>query len=128
MKNKGFTLIELIGSIVILSVIALVAFPAILGLLTSSQEKIDESKKQFVQRAAKEYVEDNINNYPRKTTEPSKNIKVKDLIEQGYIKEKTIDQVKDSTIYNGCVKVSVSQKNVEDEEMISYDFEFISEC
>ena len=41
MKN-GFTLAELLGTIVILALIALIAFPAVLGLLNNSQNETDE--------------------------------------------------------------------------------------
>ena len=127
MNNKGFTLIELIGSIIILTIIALVVFPAVLNIMTSSQGKIDNAKKNLIERAAKEYVEDNVNNYPR-TTELSENITVEELINKGYIKEKTIDVDKDTAIYHGCVNVSVEQKTIDEEEFTSYKFEFKTEC
>ena len=63
MNKKGFTLIELLGSIVILAALALVAFPAILSVLNSGQEEVDESVVNFVKAAAEECVNDNIDDY-----------------------------------------------------------------
>lgn len=124
MNNKGFTLIELIGSIIILTIIALVAFPAILNVMTTSQNEIDNAKKQLAERAAKEYVEDNVNLYPREAGAASKTIKVQDLVAQGYIKEKSIDSVKDSAIYNGCIEVSIATE----QGYTSYQFKFTPNC
>ena len=41
MKNKGFTLIELLAVIVILAIIALIATPIVMNLITKSQEGAD---------------------------------------------------------------------------------------
>lgn len=63
MNKRGFTLVELLGSIVILAMLALIAFPAILSTLNSGQENIDTSVKDFIVAAAEECVNDNIDNY-----------------------------------------------------------------
>lgn len=127
MKNKGFTLIELIGSIIILAIIALVAFPAILGLLTSSEGELNKAKVQVVERAAKEYVDDHINEYPRNINAPVKKVSVETLINQGYVRSKTLNE-KDTKITNGCIDVSVISTTVEGSSMIRYDFKFNENC
>ena len=65
MNKKGFTLIELIGSIIIIAALALLAFPAILSLLNSGQEQVDDSVIKFVKSAAEECVNENINDYSK---------------------------------------------------------------
>ncbi len=40
--NKGFTLIELLGVLILLSIIALIAVPAVLGIISDSKEKAAE--------------------------------------------------------------------------------------
>ena len=127
MKNKGFTLIELIGSIIILTVIALVTFPAILGLLTTSEEKINNSKMRLIERAAKEYVEDHVNDYPRNLSAPVKTIPVMTLINQGYVSDNSISE-KDTKVRGGCVEVKVISTEIDAEEIISYDFKFTETC
>ena len=65
MKNKGFTLTELLGTIVILAIIAIIAFPAVLGLLNNSQDETDEALKNFAITGARNYVNDNMDSFPK---------------------------------------------------------------
>ena len=117
--KKGFTLIEMIGSIVILAIIALVAFPAVLNILNSSQGKIDDNMKSYAIGAAKEYVNDHVNCYPRSsssytypgecTEKPSlqnnntkKQLTVNFLISEGYMTDKSVtEEMKDDYVLVG---------------------------
>ena len=110
MKNKGFTLIELLGVIIILATISLVAFPAILNFMSSSNGKIDQAKEKIIISAAKDYVTDNNTNIAKITT--------KALIENGYITNKEIIKSVDENqpLENSCVKVT------EDNGEIKYTF------
>lgn len=118
MNKKAFTLIELLGSIVILGLIALVAFPAILNFLTSSQNNIDEAKKSVIIGAAKEYVNDNINSYKKEST-LNKNIQTSTLISEGYITNKDI--INNSSYSTTCTNVKVNSDK-------KYTFEFKNTC
>ena len=118
MNKKAFTLIELLGSIVILGLIALVAFPAILNFLSSSQNNIDEAKKSVIIGAAKEYVNDNINSYKKEST-LNKNIQTSTLISEGYITNKDI--IDNSNFNNTCTNVKVNSDK-------KYIFEFKNNC
>ena len=51
MKNKGFTLIELLAVIVILAIIALIATPIILGIITDAREQAKERSAEAVVHA-----------------------------------------------------------------------------
>ncbi len=59
MSRKGFTLVELLAVLVLLSVIMLVAFPSILGAFKSTDTKINENTKELLKANAKSYVNDN---------------------------------------------------------------------
>lgn len=62
MKYKnGFTLTELLATIVILAVISLIATPAVIGVSNSIKNNMFESKKKLILQAAKLYAEDNPN-------------------------------------------------------------------
>ena len=108
MKNKGFTLIELLGSIVILAIIATVAFPAILNFLSSSQSEIDNAKKSVIERAAKDYVNDNVNYYKRAAGLNQK-IMTQVLIDYGYITNKDI--IDSEKVKKTCIIVGVNDTN-----------------
>ena len=66
MKKNGFTLIELIGSVVIIAIIALIAFPAIISVLKSGDDKVSASTQQLIISAANKFVNDNMDSYPKK--------------------------------------------------------------
>ncbi len=123
MKNKGFTLIELIGTVVILAIIALVVLPATLSVMNQSQAEVDKSVITVVESAANNYVHDNLNDYPLQLetkTERQDNgtISVQELVNKGYIEQSIYD--KHENIHDACVKItSNSQK---------YFYEFKKEC
>lgn len=81
--NKGFTLIELIGTVVILAIISLIAFPSIINLLNKSNDNIDTHTREFIQTAALDFVNDNKDNLPSEIT-------VIDLVNGGYLQSSFI--------------------------------------
>lgn len=127
MKKNGFTLIELLGSITLLAAVALLAFPAILNLIGGSQKEINQSKKSYVESAAADYVTDNENEF-QMNSNLNKNIKVRDLINDGYISDKSIDEEKDNVIYNGCVNVTTKTITELNKTYTRYNYEFKTTC
>ncbi len=87
MKQKAFTLIELIAVIAILALIALIVFPAINSLLKSSKDNAYESQKAIIVKAAKEYYLENTNELPNQTENATTSIKISDLLSEGFISE-----------------------------------------
>ena len=63
MKNKAFTLTELLGVIVILGILALVTFPNIASHIGKAKKELKEGTKILIIDAAKDYYEDNKNDY-----------------------------------------------------------------
>lgn len=64
MKRTGFTLIELMGAVIILSLIALLAFPSVVNMIKSADEEIDSALKEKFISAAEQYVNDNADDFP----------------------------------------------------------------
>ena len=118
MKNKGFTLTELLGTIVILAIIALIAFPVVLGLLNNSQDETDSALQNFAISGARNYVNDNMNDFPKalandtniKSYGDKGNITVQTLIDEGYISNTTISSTKNCEMLNDYVKVTSDSK------------------
>lgn len=63
MKNKGFTLAELLGVIVILGLICLVAFPPILNSIKKSKNNISEATKQVIYGASNAYINNHLSQF-----------------------------------------------------------------
>lgn len=92
MNKKGFTLIELLGVLIVLSIILVVTVPAITSSLKNTdQEKYNNYVKQVLE-SAEFYVENHREQYPELNTVGNKiSFSVSKLIEEGYLKENTID-------------------------------------
>lgn len=102
MNKKGFTLVELIGVVVILGLIAVLSFPSLLNQINSSKTQVSDSQKTLIISAAKTYVEDNKNDYDKLT---SFEISVDDLVNKGYISKGII-----SSYSEGTMVVTVNNK------------------
>ena len=65
MLTKGFTLIELIGVVIILGLIGLLSFPTILNTIRNTKGKISEASKEVLYNATSSYITDNLNVFPK---------------------------------------------------------------
>ncbi len=63
--KKGFTLVELIGVVIILGLIALIAFPPILNAIRQSRNELSDASKEILYSAASLYVSENANSFPK---------------------------------------------------------------
>lgn len=91
MKNKGFTLMELLGVIIILSILVLIAFPPLLNQITKTKQEIKNSTKALIIDASKDYYEDNVNNYD-KIEGMTYCIGIDTLVDEGYLNKKIKDE------------------------------------
>ena len=118
MKNKGFTLVELLGTIILLAVIALIALPAILNALTTSQAEIDSSYKDAALAAARTYVNDNMDSFPKALESATSkkeygnqgNITVQFLLNEGYLTDSSINAEDTCEMMNDYIKVTSDSK------------------
>lgn len=112
MKNKGFTLIELMGAIIILLVLVLLIFPSIINIIKKTSGEIDTATKALIVDATKGYIEDkkDIENYTLKEGNVYC-IKIQKLIEDNYL----IDNLKTGANLNDFditryVKVTIEEE------------------
>lgn len=90
MKNRGFTLVELLGVIVVLVVLSLVAFPLIANQFTKSKGKISNATISLVEEAASLYVDERPNDY-EKTNGNQYCISLGQLIQDGKLNSPFVD-------------------------------------
>lgn len=87
-NKKGFTLVELLATLTLLLLFVMILFPSIMAV--SKNIKINQYKSQveFILTAAREYGEDNINDFETGNCIKynGNTLTVGNLIEEGYIK------------------------------------------
>ena len=97
--NKAFTLIELLGVLILLAVIALITFPIIDKVLSNAKNEAYERQKDSIIEAARMYV--TINGVYSTST---KQLSFQTLIDSGYLKEGEILDPRDSSKeMPGCI-------------------------
>ena len=80
-KEDGFTLVELLGVIVILGIILALAIPAIGNIVSNARTNTADAQKELVIDAAQMYVIDG-------NTIPSEGVTSEILITNGYLEDK----------------------------------------
>ena len=120
MKRKGFTLVELLGIIVILGLLILLALPQISNVVKSSSSKTDAATLDIILDAAKLYVDDNTSKYER-SNGVTYCISLEELVNHNYLK---------SPIKLGDSSNIVSLKSVEVvyNNGFSYELKETNEC
>ena len=87
MKKKGFTLVEMIAVLIVLTIIFLVSTVTLTTVIKTGEDKIENAKNELIIDAAKDYLSktDMVNN---------KNgcIRLGELVELGYVDKKEIDE------------------------------------
>ncbi len=97
--KKAFTLIELLGVLIILAVIALITFPIIDNLLTSSRQQAYQRSVEGILEAAKLYVTGE-SDFP---SNDIKKIDLQTLINSGLLEDKDIIDPRNNEDMIGCI-------------------------
>lgn len=89
--KKGFTLIEVIGTVIILGMIALLAFPQLLKLVKTTNKELSEASKTLVYTASSQYVNKYIDDYP-KIDDSTYCITMRNLVSEGFLTKSIEDE------------------------------------
>lgn len=113
-KRNGFTLVELMAVIIIISLIALLTFPNIINQIKKTKKSNNKMVEDIVLAQAKKYVSDNKDEFE----EDRYCLSIDTLIDNDYIKENVIDIVddlKDNKVieikYNNTFKYKIVNQN-----------------
>lgn len=99
MKNRGFTLIEMIAAVVILSIIALIVIPIVNKNIKESRTKLYDKQVKTIEDSAQRWVVSNdITNIPCVITLDS-------LKTDGFLEKGNTYSPKDESVMAGCVAV-----------------------
>lgn len=107
MKQKGFTLIELVMVILVLGIIAIIAVPTVNSIIKDSKEKAYNSQIKMIEDTARTYMSKHSLELPKENNGSSVCITVDKLKKEGFLSKDDIINPKDKNeIFDGAVKVS----------------------
>ena len=115
--KKAFTLVELLGVIIVLGVISLIVFPIVDKSIKTSKEDSLNSIIKTIEKAAQEYL---VHEHMGYTTSYDK-VYLDELIATGYLKDNIINPVTNEKM-NGCVIYKWQS------EYNQYQYEYDEEC
>ncbi|MEG0026053.1 MAG: type II secretion system protein [Bacilli bacterium] len=113
-NNSGFTLIEMISIMVILSIITLIAVPTVISIVENAKNNLYNQQASVIVMGAKKWGIDNIDLLPI----DSDCIALKSLQTLGYV-EKDIVNPKTKKIMGGSVKI----ENCKDFKQYKYTYQ-----
>ena len=122
MNKKGFTLAELLGVIVLLGILATVAFPPLLNQLNKSKEKLSGATLKVLGTAAEQYIDDHSSSYPIKEGK-TYCISLETLVNYNYLKSPIMDASTGEEISekDNYIKFKINKFN-------DYDYELTTNC
>ncbi len=95
-KQKGFTLVELLAVIVVLAIILAIAIPSVLNIIKNTRYNSFKSDEELFVKAAKTYLTSNANLLPQTLNDTLK-VYLSDLVINSYI-----ENIKDPLTNNEC--------------------------
>ena len=104
MKNKGFTLVELLAVLIIIGVIAMIAVPAVGGVINSSKKGASEEQKNRIISAARTYMAQNSMELPNSDEQTC--ISITKLKDKGLLTNEEIKNPNDNSNLNGKVIIT----------------------
>jgi len=119
MNKKAFTLIELIGVITILGLIAIIAFPPLLKQIKGTKGKIDEATEILITTGASDYIEENKNDFP-KTSGNIYCIKLQTLVDDNKVSKDLVDSEGNELDLGKYVKVEILNNQ--------YTYDIVDSC
>lgn len=103
--KRGFTLVELLGVIVILGIIALIITPVVSGTIKESKEKAYKKQINVIETAAKEWGTENDDKLPNIDSQRIIAITTDMLLDAGKIQNTEVNNPKTGSTMEGCVIV-----------------------
>lgn len=114
MKNRGFTLVEMISVLIILSVVALIVTPNIYVSIRDYKDRLYETQMDSIKQSGKNWAVDHIDKLPI-ASDTALAVTIKELQEDGYIADQ-LENPKDGGYFDdSSVFVLIICDYIEDE-------------
>lgn len=131
MKNKGFTLMELIAVIVLLGLIALVISVPMNKIIKDTKRKLNNDQKEQIELAAELWAVENPYLLPPYTEDKSKvNVTLEQLLNDGYLDTEITNMINQELIkVCSYVRVTLNTKDPDSNKNVyTYEFIEVDEC
>ena len=102
--KKGFTLTELLATIVIIGILSLVSVPIITSVINDSRSEAYNRQVEYIENAARTYMMNNSKELPDDGGYVF--ISIGTLKEAGLLLDKDVKNPKNNQLLTGCVEVS----------------------
>lgn len=114
MNRKGFTLVEVLAVLIVLGIIATIAYPIVTSSIERSEEKAYEEQVSAIEREAKRWALDHSEELPAVDSTDKIGVDVATLINGGYITKtkngKLYNPKDDKKTMDGCVVIQYSSE------------------
>ena len=120
MKN-GFTLIEMLAIIIILSLITLVTYPIINGVINDSKNDLYNKQIDELERHTKSWISENVESLEL-VDGYSRNVTFEELYNSGFISDPNVKNPKTNELLSGCVTISYNSS------ITGFDVHYNEQC
>ena len=120
--KKGFTLIELIATLVILSIVAIIVVPNIDKNFKKMVKGVTDVQKEAIIEASKNWANDNINSMPS-VNDGVVYVYLKELKDGGYLSENVYKNT-DLTEYNDNIFIEITCKVIESDQNNNINYKY----
>ena len=119
MNKKGFTLIEMIAVVIIVSLLSIIMVPMIINQVSDKKKDVNATTEEIIFQAAQLYMENDINTYS-KTSGNSYFVSLDKIINAGYLSSPIIDYTTGKEIpLTKCVYTKVNNYKEYDDFKLS---------
>jgi len=117
--KKGFTLIELLAVIILLGLIALIAYPTLNNVISKNKDKLYEKQINELERHANTWIMDHANTFELENGD-SYLLSFEEMYNSGLLNVKEVKDPRNSENIKGCMVITRNNAN--------YDIKYSEEC